>query len=191
VISRDTSGATESWLFVDSSVFDNNTTHRAIDSTDSMRLYYSTIVDNTFAAGSGAGVISIGLPSAAAAVATLDLTGSVIWQPGRRTLAPVTLGTVASEHGGCLLSNDPAGIGAAGPVISSDPELDSDFVPSPTSPALDVCATYDGLPGDAVGNIRAVDYPGVSHGPGIIDLGARERQPPALVFADSFEAATR
>ncbi len=186
VIEAETSGAATATLRIDSSVFDANTTRLLVRSTGSYEFRYSTAVGNPLQNPWGL----IGLDPPGSAVAVVDLSGSILWQPGVPVFSPGGTGTARAVHNGCLLANSTTGIEDPGPVIRSAPALQADFTPSPTSPALDVCDTFFAQPQrDAYGTTRPQDQPAVTNLLGAHDLGAIERPGLAFdpLFADSFE----
>lgn len=186
VIEAETSGAPTATLRIDSSVFDANTTRMLVRSTGSYEFRYSTAIGNPLQMPFGL----IGLDPPGSATAEVDLSGSILWQPGVPVFSPGGTGTARATHNGCLLAHDTAGIDSPASVIRSAPSLGADFTPGPSSPALDVCDEFFLSPAlDAYGLARPQDQPGIANLLGAHDLGAVERAPPLAdpLFADSFE----
>ncbi len=186
VIESDTSGAATATLRIDSSVFDANTTRMLVRSTGSYAFRYSTAVGNPLQ--NAFGLIGLSPPGSSSAV--VDLSGSILWQPGTLVFSAGGTGTARATHNGCLLAHETTGIDGAASVIRSAPMLGADFTPGPSSPALDVCNEFFLTPAiDAFGLARPQDQPGIANLFGAHDLGAIERAEPLAdaLFADSFE----
>jgi hypothetical protein len=169
-------------LVVDSSVFDGNDVDGIVFAADSFDLTYSTIFGNTN------GQFVAGLYASAGQTNIVNLSGSLIWQPGVPVFVSSGAGIEAATHNGCLLAHDATGISNPGAVRTANPLLDAAFVPAATSPALDVCNVFFAMPAqDAYGTPRPTDQPGVPNALGSHDLGAIERPLLNLIFANSFE----
>ena len=170
-----------------SSVIDNNAWPYLFEARSRLSLNFSTVVDNQVG---NVGVLA--LRPASGRSLTLDLTGSVLWQPGASLLnAGSGGGTSNIVHGACLLAHSSAGLPTPATVRTSAPMLASDWTPLPGSPTLDVCDRLIGTGGvDAYGQNRAIDQPSTPNFLGSVDLGAVERPwvaLPAALFGNGFE----
>ncbi len=188
VIFSDTSGAPSADLTIQDSIFDDNDADAVIQTIATFKLYFSTVIGNTLSS-----VFALYPPSG---MASADLVGSILWQPGTPVLAPVSGGGIrVVAHDGCLIAHDATGMTYPDEVRVANPQLDATFTPGPSSPALDVCNRYTGDPiiighpvyWDAYGNPRPVDQLSIANGLGTHDLGPFERQNPDNMFANSFE----
>lgn len=169
-------------LDIESSLFDSNQFVNLLDIYADASLRFSTVIDNALPQPF---MLTLGSGQ------RLDLSGSILWQPGVQLVRDLGR-PFELIHNGCLLSHTRNQITNADPVIVADPQLGSDFTPGPASPALDVCNDF--LPGDgrdAYGQLRPVDQPGVPNRPGAHDLGAVERPlgpgPVDAIFQNGFE----
>lgn len=169
------------------SVFDANSTTRLLWLRTGTRLLYSTVIDNTFA---GTELIRMVPPEGR--VFTVELTGSILWQPGRTIVANAGAGTLNIQHSGCLLASSTAGLPAPTLILTSPPALETGWTPSTLSPAVDVCHDPAGTSTvDAYGQGRPVDQPWRTNILGAYDLGAIERPlgpgPVEAIFQNGFE----
>ncbi len=170
-----------------SSIIDNNAWPHLFEAKSQLSLNFSTVIDNLVG---NAGVLW--LRPRSGRTANVDLTGSLIWQPGADLINSAgSSGTLQISHGGCLLAHSSAGLPTPATVRTSAPLLASDWTPLPGSPALDVCDRFIGTGGvDAYGQSRPVDQPDTPNFLGAHDLGAIERPRVALpvqLFANGFE----
>lgn len=169
------------------SVFDANSTTRLLWLRTGTRLQYSTVIGNTFA---GTELIRMVPPEGR--VFTVELTGSILWQPGRTIVANAGAGTLNIQHSGCLLASSTAGLPAPALILTSPPALETDWTPSTLSPAVDVCHDPVATSAvDAYGQGRPVDQPWRANILGAYDLGAIERPlgpgPVDAIFQNGFE----
>lgn len=177
-------------LRVDTSVFDANNVDFLIVSSNDTAVRYSTVIGNTLN-GNGSLMPAV-VHTASGSFFSVDLQGSIIWQPGIKLLSNlVAPNLVQATHGGCLLANDLTGVVNPGQVRTSNPQLSADFTPALTSPAVDVCDVLFIVPRqDAYGVNRPVDRVEVANALGAHDLGAVEFPPPPppdALFANGFE----
>lgn len=173
-------------LAVTDSVIDHNTVGAVVDTDLSWALRYSTVVGNTLTAGTS-GVFGW-YPRTGTDTGALTLDGSIVWQPGATVMySPADPSRYQASHFGCLLVNNLAGVSNPAPVRTTDPQLDANFVPGPTSPALDVCNGGPDTTLDAYGTHRPQDQPGIPNALGAYDLGAVERPLSDLIFASGFQ----
>ena len=106
--------------------------------------------------------------------------GSIMWSPGSEVWTPTAGATM--ENNACLIAHQ-AVPGAS--VV--DPRLDSDFVPSGRSPAIDFCDDAGVTAGlDGYRQAPSYDVAGVGSIWGTNDLGAVENRD--ILFFDSFGA---
>lgn len=98
------------------SLFDANSTTRLLWLRTGTRLQYSTVIGNTFA---GTELIRMAPPEGR--VFTVELTGSILWQPGRTIVANAGAGTLNIQHSGCLLASSTAGLPAPALILTSPP----------------------------------------------------------------------
>lgn len=143
-----------------------------------LRVRDVTVAGNAIAAG----------PLIAATGRSVVLGRSILWQPGRATLAR-SGGTLSIET---LIASELASLGAAVdafdlPPRFIDPERD-DYRLRAASPAVDIAAPVDGDDRDVHGLQRDLDLPAVANGVGMRDIGAFERQGLApLLLAGTFD----
>jgi hypothetical protein len=169
------------------SVFDQNQTAHVLALRSTAALVYSTVVDNGFG---GPDLIRV-TPNAGQAFA-LDLTGSILWQPGTTVVGNAGAGSVAITHRDCLLAHSTLGLPSPAAIQTAAPALEADWTPSTASPAIDVCHVLGGAPAfDAYGQSRPVDQPWRPNLLGAYDLGAIERPlgpgPVDAIFQNGFE----
>jgi hypothetical protein len=175
-------------LAVVDSIFDNNTVGALIDSDYfAYDFRYTTVVANTLIGSTIPGVFGW-YPHNGTDTGYVTLDGSIIWQPGAKVMySPADASRYHASHFGCLLVNNLAGVQDPGPVRTANPQLDANFVPGPTSPALDVCNGGLDTELDAYGTHRPVDQSGIPNALGPYDLGAVERPLSDAIFADGFQ----
>ncbi|HET8898679.1 MAG TPA: hypothetical protein VFN09_07930 [Rhodanobacteraceae bacterium] len=149
-------------------------------------LLYSTVVNNDTPRvvemyGNGDGTGS----------ATLDLQGSILWNPLAVEVMSGPVGSTAT-HASCLIAAHPAGLPSG--AWSLDPMLDDRYAPAGNSPAIDHCDKYLLTPPpDVTWNATPYDVPGMverfqssSFTPNTFDLGAIEQRD--VIFANHFGA---
>jgi hypothetical protein len=169
------------------SVFDANSTARLMWLRTGTRLLYSTGMDNSFSGGE-----LIRLVPGAGRTFLVELTGSILWQPGRAMVANAGAGSLNIQHSGCLLASSTAGLPSPALILNTPPALETGWTPSTVSPAVDVCHDPAGTATvDAYGQGRPVDQPWRANILRACDLGAIERPPGAgpldAIFQNGFK----
>lgn len=159
-------------LHFERSIFSDNRAY-GTDNTllwGASRMLYSTVLDNEVSAifrGNAAG-------------ATVNITGSIVWDPGTDLFPSTNVNVV---HGGCMIAHDTSDLPSGAYLI--DPQIGEAFRPALSSLAIDAC---DDAPHTAIAdayNLAPMDAGGISPsgGSGINDLGAVEVD---VLFYDGF-----
>lgn len=116
----------------------------------------------------------------------LELSRSIIWQPGR----PI-IGNSLILNSGYLLVHDTSQFPPDPNIRSADPRFvdpaDGNWQLKPNSPALDSAPILETPLQDLARASRVVDLPQATNLAGPVDLGPWERQESDVLFADGFD----
>ncbi|MEZ5463211.1 choice-of-anchor Q domain-containing protein [Dokdonella sp.] len=141
------------------------------------RIAWSTVSGNTKAQASSYVLAHFASP--------LNLTGSIVYEPD---FVDRSSSTGSVTHGGCLLVDDAMSWPSTPiPPRVGNPNLNGGMAPSPTSPAIDICASAQAPATDFNGSPRSFDQPAVPNVYGPVDLGAIELPFDDTIFANGFE----